>query len=224
ICLIVLYALCAIRIEHAWAGSRSPIQWRVGDSWLVEAQYLRMGSQFWDDKVYTWIYTVESPELYGNRNCNVISVVNVDGTIGQRTRLYFNAGEGTIAGVAIQKKQGDIWTGIDMPQTGKDPVATERGLAPYDWPVFPLLPENCSVFASYKDLQGDLKIRREVTQCVKKVEAVNAPPNSVLGRKGTELFEVTCHKGERLLFKQYWGDVDCWPVYGENSSMRYWKK
>jgi hypothetical protein len=188
----------------------------TGRNWEVKAQYRSIGNnQGWLAPI-RFLYSISA----AGENGQHIQVTDQSGDLIGTIR--FEEGFSLLEVDTLKQVRGKrVRRALSFNRAG--PVKTTESPFPFDWPVFPLYPERTRDFPTLIRLDDGLTARRFIRQKVEAVTARDLP--ELVKRKETQgpVLKVTCvDSSGGLIFIQYWAEGLPWPVYGENSDMRYW--
>lgn len=188
----------------------------TGRSWEVKAQYRSMGNNEEWFPPMRFLYTIHAAGGDEQR----IQVTDQSGALIGTIRL--EEGFSLLEVDTLKRVRGE-WVRKALCFDKAGPVKTVEAPFPFDWPVFPLYPGRIRDFPTLIRLDDGLTARRFIRQKVEPVTARELP--ELVNQKEAQgcVLKVTCvDSSGGLIFIQYWAEGLPWPVYGENSDMRYW--
>lgn len=215
---LLLFFTCTF---NAAGEDSSAFEWKVGDIWLIKAVYHSdLDEDKWSPPLL-WEYKVAGLTLHENENCYLVEVRQYNRGKEPCARLLYRQSGRSLASVEIIKTRRNIKTSQVINYNKGVPVQTEQSLIPFDTPVFPLVP----------GLSVDYRVRKKVTESLyaskrikQTVSRAGRMDDNLIGLEiDADLIEVKCiSENGSTFFTQYWDTNRPWPLYGENSNMKYW--
>jgi hypothetical protein len=208
----VLFLLLPIPV----LGDMDLPEWRVGGCWKVRVVYANpVDPGKWSEAVL-WNYCVvdKTDDLF---------VVNItrsdDGSLAAVVKLRTeNLAPESVE--TMKRRRGKTVSTIR--RFGNIlPLTTRNSMAPIDIPVFPLQSGETYSYTETGTVAGDLIRERQISVAV----TGSYLPEEAGVSEGSEKYLKTTasYESGEVLFTQYWQGESPWPVFGENSSMRYWR-
>ena len=167
----------------------------------------------WSPPVF-WTYKVSDDG--GSRV--VLSVLNSQGE--EHLKLTYSRNNHALLRAEILKQRRSEGSVISLNFQTSAPVLSSQSAIPFDTPVFPLRPGTSTEFLVQRRVGDQLNAIETLRQTVHETN-IN-PPEISNGSPGGTL-DVVCTRADgTLLFRQFWSPEHPWPLYGENSNMKYW--
>lgn len=198
--------------------------WQVGESWNVKAVYPHpVEKDQWSMPVL-WTYRVEGLERGLSGDCLIIAVYRAEEEKEEPTlRLIYRSGDRRLMRAETTKILRGRKTLKILSYDGEYPVEAQQSPAPFDSPAFPLRIPSSLAFSVTKEMSGGLKKTETIRQEVQRVSGLEELKGLPEAYHPKNLIEVRCEDVDgKVLFSQYWDETLPWPVYGQNSSMKYW--
>lgn len=199
----------------AWNGMEAP-SWHMGACWQVRVSYADpVNTERWSDPVL-WDYCVVD-ETDGVFTLNIRR--SEDGSLAAVLRL----GAESLAPVSVDtvKHRRGKSVYVTTPFNEVRPLTTRNSMAPIDLPVFPLEAGEIFRYTETGEVAGDLVRTRQMMVTITESQL---PDTAGVSDDDGNYLKVTVSYGSgEVLFTQYWQQACPWPVFGENSSMRYWR-
>ena len=206
---------------NAEGSDRFMPEWKIGDTWLVNAVYhFDIEKEKWSMPVL-WEYRIVESTRYDGEDCFVVAVSRKKKVDKPAARLLYRTSDHSLAFAEIIKIRRGKKSARRFVFKKGIPVQTVQGMVPFDTPVFPL----------YNNMSGKFEVKKAVTDGLYAVDTIKQSVTTAWGiidesvglKINSDLIKVECiSENGSVFFKQYWDKSKPWPVYAINNNIKYW--